>query len=101
MPLDSPEAIGPLPSIDRSARALAATALVAAVLALVLPAFSQSHRTDAAVARAPVTIDGGADIASAQPAGGRGTPSYFGFLEFDWDRGVPGFDPWLAEGYRP
>ena len=100
MLLDSTESTAARRSADRSARVLAAIALVAAALALV-PVASSGKRTDAAVASSPTAILSGTDTTRPKPAERGRAPSYFGYLEFDWDRGVPGFDPWLVDGSRP
>jgi len=97
MQFDSTESTVARRSSDRSARVLAAIALVAAGLAI-LPIAFHGERTAAA---APAATSGTTDGARPKPTEHGGTPSYFGFLEFDWEHGVPGFDPRLVEGSRP
>lgn len=100
MQLDSTESTAGRRPADRSGRVLAAIALVAAGLAL-LPVAFHGQRRDAAVAAAPTASPVMIDSARSSSTKRGGTPSYFGFLEFDWEHGVPGFDPGLIEGSRP
>jgi hypothetical protein len=101
MLLDSSESTSPRRSTGRSARWLVAGALVGAtVLALAVSVSFSRHRADPAIASASGTA-AGSEIARPEQGDGRSVPSPFGYLEFDWDRGVPGFDPWPAEGGRP
>jgi hypothetical protein len=74
-------------------------AVAAAIIGIVLPATFTLNRTKAEVSSAAsgralgaVSVTG--DV-SRTPSDRRSVPSYFGFLEFDWDApgGIPGFDP--------
>ena len=100
MQFDSTESIAARRSADRLARVLVVVALVAAALA-VLPIAFHGRRADAGVALAQVALPGNIATDRPQSTGRGSTPSPFGYLEFDWEGGVPGFDPWLTEGYRP
>ena len=100
MPVHTSEASPARRPADRLARALAASALVAAVLALAVPVSGQSPAAIGAPAALSESHLLTTSVRMSPPASAdQGQVSlFFGFLEYDWDPrapgGAPGFDPW-------
>lgn len=83
---------------------IAISTLIVAALVFAIPSLWSGKPTNAQSASpAANAVRHGAASGSGAAHGAAPGQELSGFLNFDWDRKEegPGFDPWLADGYRP